>query len=123
MKILNPTIHGAMDYALALFFLAAPAIFGFSEAAATISYVVGGVYIGASLITKYPLGLLKLLPFPVHGVIETLMALSWFAFPWIFGFADDIAARNFFIIAAVGLLLVVSCTDYKAAAGGRLTHA
>lgn len=113
LKILNPAIHGALDYGLAIAFLLLPSLLDFSQTAATLSYIIGIVYLGASLLTKYPLGALKLIPFPVHGVLESIMAVSWIVMPWLFGFADDAAARNFFIMAGVGLLAVVACTDYK----------
>ncbi|GAA3951915.1 SPW repeat domain-containing protein [Allohahella marinimesophila] len=113
MKVLDPKVHGVLDYLLAIAFLIAPSVFGFVEVAATVSYVIGVIYLLTSIVTKYPLGLVKLLPFPVHGVLEGIMAAAWIVFPWIFGFADDAAARNFFIIAGVGLLVVVALTDYK----------
>jgi hypothetical protein len=41
------------------------------------------------------------------------MAAFWVAMPWVFGFADDVAARNFFVSAGVALLLGVSLTHYR----------
>lgn len=112
-KVLDPKVHGILDYALAGLFLLAPSLFDFSETAATVSYVFGALYLITSLVTRYPLGLLKVIPFPTHGVIESIMAVAWIFSPWIFGFSEDEAARNFFIIAGVGLLIVVALTDYK----------
>lgn len=114
MKILSPTIHGVLDYAVGAAFLLAPTLLGFREQAAVLSYVIGVLFIGAAIVTRYPLGLLKLLPFPVHGVIETIMALGFIAAPWLFGFSGQPAARNFFVGAGVALLAVVAMTDYKA---------
>lgn len=113
IKLLNPAVHGALDYALAVLFLLAPSLFGYGGFAATLSYIIGVVYIAASLLTRYPLGAIKLIPFPVHGVLEAIMAASWIACPWVFGFAAEAAARNFFVIAGIGLLAVVALTDYK----------
>lgn len=114
-KALNPKVHGILDYALAALFLLAPTLFGFTETAATVSYVIGVVYIATSLLTKYPLGAIKVIPFPTHGVLESVMAVTWIIFPWVFGFAGDAAARNFFVIAGVGLLVVAALTDYTGA--------
>ncbi len=115
MKILSPTIHGVLDYALAAAFLLSPTLLGFSPAAAKLAYVIGAMFIAASIVTRYPLGLIKLLPFPVHGVIETILAIGFIAAPWVFGFAGDAPARNFYVVAGVGVLLIVALTDYKAA--------
>lgn len=115
MKILSPTIHGVLDYALALLFLVLPPVLDFPPTAAVASYAIGAVYVVASLVTRYPLGLIKLLPFPIHGVIESLMAVTWILLPWLMGFSGHAAARNFFLIAGIGLLAVVALTDYRAA--------
>lgn len=114
-KALNPKVHGMLDYGLVALFLLAPSLFSFTETAATVSYVIGILYLATSLLTKYPLGAVKLIPFPTHGVIESIMAVSWIALPWVFGFAGDAAARNFFIVAGIGLLAVVALTDYTGA--------
>jgi hypothetical protein len=121
-KVLKPEVHGVLDYALAFMFLLAPGLFDFPDNAATLSYIVGVAYIGTSLITRYPLGVWKLIPFPTHGVIETIMAIAWIAFPWLLGFAGHDAARNFFVIAGVGLLAVVAFTDYKSRTTARATN-
>jgi len=113
MQILNPTVHGVLDYVLALAFLAAPGLVDFTDTAANLSYIVGVIYLGASLLTRYPLGAVKMIPFPVHGVIESIMAASWLAMPWLLGFAGDAAARNFFVAAGIGLLAVAALTDYQ----------
>jgi len=115
MKVLSPTVHGVLDYGLALLFLLLPGVLDFPPPAAAASYAIGAVYIVASLVTRYPLGLFKWLPFPTHGVIESLMAITWIALPWLMGFAEHTASRNWFVIAGVALLGVVAMTNYRAA--------
>ena len=119
MKILKPLWHGVLDYGLAFAFLIAPSVLGFqSEAARSLSQAIGATYIVASLLTRYPLGIVKLIPFPAHGVLETIAALSWIAMPYFAGFSADRAARNFFLSAGIALVLVVGITDYRAATAG-----
>lgn len=114
IKVLNPTVHGVLDYVLALAFLLLPGVLDFSDTAAGLSYIVGVLVLGVSLLTSYPLGALKLIPFPVHGALEAITAAAWLVFPWLFGFAGAAAARNFFVIAGAGLLLAAALTDYRA---------
>lgn len=113
VKVLSPLLHGILDYALALAFLLLPGVLDFSPTAANLSYMIGAIYLAASLLTRYPLGVIKAIPFPIHGVIESIMAAAWIVFPWLFGFADDTAARSFFMVAGIGLLLVAALTDYQ----------
>lgn len=118
LKFIDARVHGVLDYALAAAFIFAPGVLGFGPDAANLSRIIGIAYLGASLLTKYPLGALKLIPFPVHGLLEALMAASWLAVPWIFGFAADAAARNFYLAAGAGLLAVVAFTDYRSTPAG-----
>jgi hypothetical protein len=114
MKPINPLLHGILDYGLIAAFLLLPGALGFSQEAASMARIVGVVYLGAALLTKYPLGVLKLIPFPVHGILESIMAASWILLPWVLGFQDDSAGRTFFMVAGIGLLLVAALTNYKA---------
>jgi len=113
LKFANPLAHGVLDYGLALTFLLAPALLEFAETPTRLSYVIGFAYFGASLVTNYPLGAIRLLSFPAHGMLEALMAAGWIVMPWLFGFAENPAARNFFVAAGIALLAVVAVTDYR----------
>ncbi len=116
MKLVRPLPHAVLDYALAVLVLLAPTLLGFQSAQATgLARGIGAAYIVASLLTRYPLGALPLIPFTAHGVIEALMAAAWIALPWIAGFADEAAPRNFFCVAGAALLMLAWLTDYEAA--------
>jgi hypothetical protein len=119
MKVLNPRIHGYLDYGAVALLAVAPSLFGFSGMAAAICYFVAVVQLGMSLITAYPLSLAKIIPFTVHGGIELGVAIGLALSPWLFGFSHNDAARSFFIIAGVGLSLVFFVTNYRAADGYR----
>jgi hypothetical protein len=113
MKIINPKVHGYLDYMGAALLAVAPSIFNFSETAATASYIAAALQFGYSIITAYPLGAVKMIPFTVHAVIEFVTSLALVAMPWMAGFAGEDAARNFFVASGIGLLAVWLLTDYK----------
>jgi ABC-type multidrug transport system permease subunit len=115
MKFLSPRIHGYLDYVVVAALLLAPSIFGFGGIAAGLCYVLAVAQLGMSLLTAYPLGALKLLPFTIHGFVEAATAVLLVAAPWLFGFADVPEARNFFLASGVVLGVVWLVTDYKAA--------
>jgi hypothetical protein len=114
MKLLAPRPHGYIDYVAVIALALAPTLFGFAGAPATICYVLAVVQLAMSLLTAYPLGLVKLIPFPVHGGVELVTALFLVAAPWIFRFNQVDAARNFFVASAIALLLVYLVTNYRA---------
>ncbi len=115
MKILNARIHGYIDLVVVALFLLGPSLFGFGGTPRIACYVVAAVHLGLTLSTAYPMGLLKLVPFPAHGVVELLVIPSLVALPWVLGFNEVLAARNFFLASAGLVAVVVVLTNYKAA--------
>jgi hypothetical protein len=115
MKFLSPKIHGILDMLVTVVLFIAPSVFRFGREASAVSYTLGAAYIVVILATAYQYGLVKLLPFTVHGAIELVLSPLLIAMPWIAGFRYDMAGRGFFIAAGVLLFLVWLTTDYKAA--------
>jgi len=113
MKIINSKIHGVIDYAFDVLFMAAPTLFGLSPTATAICYVVALGHFLTSLCTQYELSLFKLIPFPVHGGLELVASIAFVAMPWIAGIGEEVAARNFFIAAGAVLFGVWLTTDYE----------
>jgi hypothetical protein len=109
-------VHGYIDYAAVLLLAAAPTLFGFMGTPAALCYVSAILLFGMSLMTAYPLGMVKIVPFTAHGGVEFVAAFFLALSPWIFGFAMLAAARNFFIASGIGLGGVWLTTNYKAAA-------
>ena len=115
MRILSPKIHGFIDYAAVAVLAVAPALFGFVGLPAYLCYALALGLLALSLLTAYPLGLARVIPFTVHGGIEVGMTVFLLAAPWLFGFAAVDAARNFFLVAGVALGMVYVLTNYRAA--------
>lgn len=117
MKVLKPLPHAVVDYAWAGTMMAAPWLFGFSrnKKATTNAVVSGAGILALSLMTKYPLGAVKVVPFPTHGVIETVAGVATAAAPWLMGFSRNRSAKWTHLLSGLGTLMVVAMTDYKAA--------
>jgi len=115
MKILSPRVHGYLDYLVVAMLLLAPTIFGFAGTPASICYILAALQAGMTLLTAFPLGVAKIIPFTIHGAIEAVAAVFLLASPWIFDFSYVPAARNFYVASAVLLAIVWLVTDYKAA--------
>ncbi len=113
--LLSPRVHGYVDYLAVGLLALAPTLFNFSGVAAGLCYALAVVQLGMSLLTAYPLGVAKLLPFTIHGTIEVVTSVFLVVAPFLFGFSDVDSARNFFIVGGIGLFLVWAVTNYKAA--------
>lgn len=98
-KLISRQTHGALDYLYAGLITAAPRIFDYAdeETATTLSRVVGGGVTLTSLLTRYELGAVRVLPFKAHLAADVAAGLFTLSAPWLFGFARNRAARNVFV--------------------------
>lgn len=112
-KPITPRGHGALDYASVVAFLNAPMVFGFHGTPAVVVYWLAGIHLLMTGCTDFPLGFFKFIPFRIHGAIDLVAGIFLLVAPWLLGFSDNAAARNFFIVMAVITFAVVAMTDYS----------
>ena len=110
MKILSPTQHGYLDYLTVVIFLLAPSLIGLTGMAGTIAYLLAGIHLAMTLVTDFPLGVVKKLPFPIHGWVERIVGPVLVLLPFAFGF--DGAAKAFYIVIGIVIIFVGLLTDY-----------
>jgi hypothetical protein len=89
MKFLSTRAHGTLDYLMGAVLLIAPYLFGFADggAAQWVPMALGAGAIVYSLLTQYEFGAIKLIPMPVHLVLDAASGLLLAASPWLFGFS------------------------------------
>ena len=91
MRFIATRTHGAIDYVVGVFLIGFPYIFGtaFGGAMHWLPMVLGVSVIVYSLLTRYELGVARVIPMSVHLMLDmgggALLAVS----PWLFGFADQ----------------------------------
>ena len=85
-------VHGIIDYIVAIILIVAPFVLGFADGSAAqwVPIIIGVATIGMSLLTRYELGAVKVIPMLGHLSIDGVAGLVLLASPWIFGFADRI---------------------------------
>ncbi|GJL72660.1 MAG: hypothetical protein NMNS01_18590 [Nitrosomonas sp.] len=113
MKVVSPRTHGYFDFLTVVIFLLAPTLLGLSELPAMLAYALAGVHLIVTLASDFPFGVIKFIPFTIHGWIEHLVGPSLIALPFIFGFADEEAARNFYVAMGLVVIGLGLLTDYK----------
>jgi hypothetical protein len=90
MKLISTHTHGILDYVVGVALIAAPWLFGFAnDGPATVIPVALGIgTLVYSLLTRYELGLIKLIPFKGHLTLDLMAGVLLASSPWIFGFSD-----------------------------------
>ncbi|MER2513286.1 MAG: hypothetical protein ABTQ25_12875 [Nitrosomonas ureae] len=113
MKVISPRMHGYLDFLTVILFLLAPGLFDLSDLSALLAYSLAVIHLIVTLASDFPFGVVKIIPFTVHGWIERAVGPALIAVPFALGFSGDETARNFYIAAGVAIILVGALTDYQ----------
>jgi hypothetical protein len=113
LKIISIKVHGILDYFTVLAFALIPCIFGLTGVPAYLSYTLSGVHFLMSVLTRFPLGLVKIIPVKLHRIVETIVGPALIISPWGLGFAEELTARYVFIGAGVIISIVGLLTHYS----------
>ena len=122
MRFIPSFVHGFMDYLFGIALAASPWLLGYAEisTATSISVVIGLGAILYSLITDYELGVLRVLPFGIHLIIDLVSGIFLLAAPWLFGLPSVASGPLItFGLIEVGAALL---TNPRVQGFDRLTH-
>src|SRR3569833_3123057 len=87
-KVIDARKHGIIDYCHAAFFLGMAYVCRKSEPRAALAALLTGSFVLVqSLLTDYPLGVKKVIPFRVHGQMDAAFAASSIMIFLVFGFS------------------------------------
>ncbi|MEJ7824420.1 MAG: hypothetical protein WKF48_03270 [Solirubrobacteraceae bacterium] len=108
-------LHGMIEYAAGVLFIAAPFLFGFdSGAAVAVSIVAGVVVLIVAATTEGSSSLINTIPISVHVLLDYALAVALVAAPFLFGFSGESAPTAFFIVLGVAHLLITIGTRFGA---------
>lgn len=110
-KILTPTLHGYLDYVTVVLFLAAPSLLGLTGMVGIFAYVLAIIHLAMTLLTDFPLGVYKLVPFHMHGWVERVVGPGLVLLSFVLGFAQT--ATSFYVLIGIVIILVGLLTDYQ----------
>lgn len=113
MKIISPKVHAILDYATVIFLLASPSLFKMEEPLNIFTYLLAVVHFLLTILTNFKLGLIKVIPFRVHGLIEVIVAvvLAGVAF-WFYNIGIDLGFYYYIIIAVI-IMIVFLLTNFS----------
>ncbi len=114
VRLLPAWLHAIADYAVGLSLIVVALAVHASPGATATGVVVGATVLAVSMLTRYPLGVVKVLPFTVHSAGDYLAALLLLAAPFALNFANgDPALTFFYVVAGVAVLAVSLITNYQ----------
>ena len=114
MKVISPRIHGYLDFLTVFIFLLAPTLLGLEQLSAILAYSLATVHLIVTLASDFPFGVVKLIPFTIHGWIERMVGHLLIAIPFILNFSDEEVAKNFYIAIGIVIIVIGMLTDYRA---------
>ncbi|HEY5326500.1 MAG TPA: hypothetical protein VIJ27_05835 [Mucilaginibacter sp.] len=114
MKFISTKIHGLIDLLLLVLLLAAPYYFGFTGVLAMFTYMLAAVQLMLTVLTRYAIGIFKVIPPAVHGSIEFIVGIALIVLAYTL-FKDNADGKLFYVIFGTVLLLTWLVTDYQGA--------
>jgi hypothetical protein len=114
VRFLPAWFHAIADYAVGILLIVVALAVGGTGAAVATGVVVGAVVLLVSMLTRYPLGVAKVLPFTVHSAGDYLAAALLIVAPFALSFTDtDGGLAAFYVVAGVAVLAVSLITNYQ----------
>jgi hypothetical protein len=114
VRILPAWFHAIADYAVGVTLIVVAIAVGGTGIAIATGVVVGAVVLVVSMLTKYPLGVAKVLPFTVHSAGDYLAAALLVIAPFALRYTDtDGGLGAFYVVAGLAVLAVSLVTNYQ----------
>ncbi len=113
MRFIDARIHGVLDIVTVVVFLVAPTVFGLGGSPAAIAYALAAVHLVMTLLTEFPMGIRKVIPFFIHGIVELVVGVVLVVLPTIEGYAPGSPARRFYTMIGAAILVVWALTAYR----------
>ena len=114
VRLLPAWLHAVADYAVGAGLIVIALAVGGSGKAVAAGVVVGVTVLVVSMLTRYPLGVAKVLPFTVHSAGDYLAAALLLVAPFALNFhGTDGGLTAVYIVAGVAVLAVSLITNYQ----------
>jgi hypothetical protein len=114
VRLLPAWLHAVADYAVGAGLIIIALAVGGSGKAVAAGVVVGATVLVVSMLTKYPLGVAKVLPFTVHSAGDYLAVALLLVAPFALNFhSSDTGLTGVYIVAGIAVLGVSLITNYQ----------
>lgn len=112
-------MHGMIDYLFGPLLMASPWLFGFSHQVVDtrIAIIFGAVSALYSMFTNYEMGIIKMIPFPIHMFLDVLGGFA-LAFAWVHFATWGVPGVVFLIFGLMELAVVLMTRHTRALTTG-----
>lgn len=108
LQFLTPALHGALDYIAAGALIVLPVILGLQGIELWLSVAGGAGLILYSLLTDYRFGMVKLLNFDLHLLLDLAAGVAFLIAPFVLAFG--MVAAIYYPVMGLGVIAVVVVT-------------
>jgi hypothetical protein len=109
MKFVTKRIHAYLDYPVAVALMALPFVLGLGKSnmfAFQLSVATGVAAFALTLLTDHHLGVMRLIPYRIHLIVDALVGAVFVLAPFVFSFKG--LDTYYYLINGVAVLTVVS---------------
>lgn len=113
MNKISSRTHGVLDYLVGLLLILAPWLFGLdrSSAEGQVPLALGIATLVYSALTRYELGLIKVISFNGHLTLDLMSGILLLVSPWLFDFSGGVWAPHFIVgLLEIGVVLMTRRT-------------
>jgi hypothetical protein len=110
---LNSKIHGIVDYLVVIFLCISPTVFSLPHTTALFTYALAGIHLCLTLATNFELGLLKIIPLKIHGIIELIVSILLLCIAFYLGPRQGRSSEIFYLAFGTAVFVTWVISDYK----------
>ena len=77
------------------------------------TYILGAVHLILTLSTEFEMGIFKIIPFKIHGLIELIVSLVLIGVGFYLGSLEGKLASNFYFGFSAAVFITWLISDYK----------
>jgi len=110
---LTAKIHGVLDYMVVAFLFASPVIFRLPTTTALCTYAIGVIHLVLTLTTDFPMGVFKIIPLKIHGMVELIVSISLVGIAFLLERYDGPVAYYYYLGFASAVFITWLISDYR----------
>jgi hypothetical protein len=113
MKIISSKLHGILDYVLAIFIFTSPALFSMKGNLCIFTYSLAAIYFLLTFFTNFETGIIKIISFPLHGLVEFFGALALTMYSFWLNRNGNYVGFHYYLYLSIAIIFIFLMTDYK----------